>query len=149
MACRHVKASDSVTANNSGEPGVSRIRLYPMTPTLRARLAELVDDRGIKGYRALSHRTGGEVSYETIRRILTGQVSQVRHGTLLALADALGTPLEVLIGDSLGEHHDLPWRPPAEFDRLPASMRPGIERALLALFRETRILPPGRPAEPE
>lgn len=121
---------------------MSRIRLYPMTLSLRMRIIELVDQRGIKGYRALSDRTGGDISHETVRRILTGQVTRVRHDTLAALADALQAPLDELLDSSLGPERDIPWRPRAEFDELPVTMRPGIERALLALFRETRILPP-------
>lgn len=123
---------------------MSRIRLYPMTPALRTRIIELADERGLGHYRALSHRTAGEVSYEAVRRILTGQVSRIRYDTLIALAEALQAPADEFINLSLAEDGDVPWRPPAEFDRLPVRMRPGIERALLALFRETRILPPGR-----
>jgi len=146
-ASGHVRAGDSVTQSNSGDPGVSRIRLYPLTPALRTRIGELVDERGIKGYRALSDRTGGEVSHEAVRRILTGQVMRVRYDTLIALADALQTSLEELLDSSLGADRDMPWRPRPEFDELPVAMRPGIERALLALFRESRILPPARSPE--
>lgn len=121
---------------------MSRIRLYPMTSALRALISDLIDDRGIKGYRALSHRTGGEVSYETVRRILTGQVSQVRFGTLKALAEALQTPIGEFIESSVGDARGIPWQLSQEFDPMPLTMRPGIERALLALFRESRILPP-------
>lgn len=132
-----------MTERNPGEPGVSRIRRFPITATLRTRINELIDQRGIKGQRALAHLTGGEISHQTVHRILIGKASYIRHDTLMALADALQTPVEVLIEDSLGAaHQDMPWQPPAEFDKLPLNMRPGIERALLALFRETRILPP-------
>lgn len=121
---------------------MSRIRLYPMTPALRTRISELVDELGIKGYRALSDRTGGDISHETTRRILTGQVLHVRFDTLNTLADALEVEFEEFLAASLGVDATTPWRPRPEFDDLPMDMRPGIEKALLALFRETRILPP-------
>lgn len=143
MACRHGRAGDNVTERIPGEPGVSRVRRFPITAPLRARISDLIDQRGIKGQRAFAHLTGGEISHQTVHRILSGKASYIRHDTLVALADALQTPVEVFIEDSLGAHkHDMPWQPPAEFDKLPLNMRPGIERALLALFRETRILPP-------
>ena len=56
-----------MTESNPGDPGVSRIRLYPVTSALRTHIAELVDESGIKGYRALSDRTGGDISHETAR----------------------------------------------------------------------------------
>src|SRR5262245_1484012 len=143
MTRRHIRVGDNVTERFPDEPGVSRVRRFPITATLRTRINDLIDQRGIKGQRAFAHLTGGEISHQTVHRILTGKASFIRHDTLMALADALQTPVEILIQDSLGAHQqDMPWQPPAEFDKLPLSMRPGIERALLALFRETRILPP-------
>jgi DNA-binding Xre family transcriptional regulator len=126
---------------------VSRIRLYPMTPALRTYLTELVDDRGIKGYRALSDRTGGEISHETVRRILTGQVLRIRYDTLVALADALHAPIAELIGMSLGADTAGPWILGAAFDDMPHDKRPSTERALLALLRGLDILPPPRSAD--
>jgi hypothetical protein len=98
-----------VTESNPGDPGVSRIRLYPVTSALRSRIAELFDESGIKGYRALSDRTGGDISHETARRILTGQVLHIRYDTLVALADALHAPIAELIGMSLGAESAGPW----------------------------------------
>ena len=119
---------------------MSRVRLYPVTEALRARIADLVEERGITGYRAISHRAGGEVSYETVRRIFTGQCAYIRYATLSALADALQVPVTDFISASLGASDAVPWRPPAEFDKLPTEVRPGIERALLALLRAAGVL---------
>ena len=119
-----------------------------MTPTLRLRIRELVDERGIKGYRALSDRTGGEISHETVRRILAGKALSVRYATLIALADALQTTIEDFLDSSLGTDRGKPWRPRAEFDDLPDDLRPGLERGLLAFLREIRILPPPRQPDP-
>jgi DNA-binding Xre family transcriptional regulator len=139
--CSHVLAGERVTESNFDGPGESRIRLYPVTPALRNRLSELVDERQLK-HRELSRNAGGDISYETARQILAGGRSQVRLSTLVALADVLRVPVDELIDLSLGSSHDRPWRPPAEFDPLPETMRPGIERGLLIIFRATGILPP-------
>lgn len=136
-----------MTESNPGDPGVSRIRLYPMTSALRTHIAELVDESGIKGYRALSDRTGGDISHETARRILTGQVLHVRYDTLVALADALRAPIAALIGMSLGAEGASPWTLGAAFDDMPQDKRPSTERAFLALLRGLDILPPPRTPE--
>jgi hypothetical protein len=119
---------------------MARARLYPVTEALRDRIAELVEESGIRGYRALSHRSGREVSYETVRNILTGQRTYVRQATLAALADTLSVSLDEFIALSLGAGDTMPWRPCSEFDELPIEMRHGIERALLALFRAAGIV---------
>ena len=133
-----------MTESNLDEAGVSRIRLYPMTPGLRMRISELVDEKGIRGYRALSDRTGGEISHETVRRILTGQVLHIRYDTLVALADALQEPIAEFIAMSLGVDRAGPWTLGTAFDDMPYDKRPGTERALLALLRGLDILPPSR-----
>ena len=115
-----------------------------MTAALRDRIAELAEERGISGFRALSHRTGGDISYETTRRILIGRVSHIRQATLDALAFALEIPVDELVASSLGADADAPWQLGEEFDRVPIEMRPGIERALLALLRAGGTLPPAR-----
>lgn len=139
--CSHVLAGEHVTESNFDESGESRIRLYPVTPALRSRLSELVDERQLK-HRELSRNAGGDISYETARQILAGGRSQVRISTLAALADVLRVPVDELIELSLGSSHGRPWRPPAVFDPLPENARHDIERGLLIIFRATGMLPP-------
>lgn len=115
-----------------------------MTSALRDRITELAEERGINGFRALSHRTGGDISHETARRILTGRATHIRQATLDALAFALEVSADELVASSLGADADTPWQLREEFDQVAVDMRPDIERALLALFRAGRILPPAR-----
>lgn len=142
----HALGSDNVTANLFGEPSVSPVRLYPVTPALRDHIETLMSARQIEGHRGLAHRTAEEVSHATVHRIRSGQSTHVRYKTLLALAEALSVPVSDLIEKTTGGPTP-PWilrRP--RLHRVPVQIRDDFERSMESMFDAAGVLDPEDPS---
>ena len=133
-----------MTPDELERPGVSR-QTVPLTPALRALIGRRMDDLDLRGARALAARTGGEVSYGSVHRILHGQQARLRMPTVRALAEALEVPPADLLAAAYAEHG--PWVMPPEFDAVPTALRDRLQQILYQLLTVGGHLPVGRPAE--
>lgn len=126
-----------MTRDSSADIGVSR-RLIPINAALRALLRTRMDDLQVRGYRALAGRTGGRVSRGSVHRILVGQQSSIRPGTLTALAEALDLAAADLAAAAQTQRS--PWTLPEAFDGVAVELRPAIEHALAKLLEAGGVL---------
>lgn len=129
------------TPDDSRDVGPSR-QMIAVTPAL----VQLVSDRmaalGIRTTRDLAWRSGGELSHETVYRLLGNRLSRVRAKTLTALAGALDIDIEQLL--AAAGFKNPPWVLPPEFDVVPVAVRPDLERALRTLLEAGGHMPPTR-----
>ena len=129
----------------SHDAPVARCHLVTVTSAMRALIRARMDALGVYAYRELAERTGGQISHMSIHRIMTAQQTRCRARTLHVLAEALGMTHEELLAASGTDA--APWLLPETFDRVPASLRPAIERALQRLMELGGLLDSPQPPD--
>lgn len=113
--------------------------LLPNTPELRSLVHTLMDEYDCRDARAVSQRTGGNVSHQTIHEMLRGNTSVVQMRTLTELATAFRVDVNEFIRSTEGQSP--PWRMPRRFDVVPIHLRLQIERLLSSLLTTTGVIP--------
>jgi hypothetical protein len=105
------------------------------------RLIELGHDGKPLAYKPAGMRSGGRVSGETIRQIVTGQHSgRLSDEKIEGLAMALSVPVGVIYEAAKVPRPGTRWRWPERFDRLPDEDRRLVEAMasrLLALLERS------------
>lgn len=99
------------------------------------RLAELGDRNGPMSTRQAAERSGGHVSYETLRGIARGTHSgKIADKTAEGIARALEVPVAEVYGAARVPRPQSRWRWPERFDRLDAAQRRLVEEMAAALL---------------
>lgn len=99
------------------------------------RLDALGDHTGPMSTRAAAERSGGRVSYETLRGIARGTHSgKIADRTAEGIARALDVPVGEVYGAAHVPRPQSRWRWPERFDRLDAAQRRLVEDVAAALL---------------